>query len=79
MMYIHGYRDNVTAINVQTMVKAFLNRGSHNTLALNWAAYANGNYITYAIPNLIRIAQLIAQSIYKLVNYQVIEVGKMHS
>lgn len=79
MLYIHGYRDNVTGINVQTMVKAFLNRGTHNTLALNWSAYAKGNYITFAVPNLIRIAQLIAQSVFKLVNYQVIEVSKMHS
>lgn len=79
MMYIHGYRDNVTSINGQTMVRAFLKRETHNVLALNWAAYANGNYITYAVPNLIRIAQVVALSVFKLVNYQVIEVGKMHS
>lgn len=79
MMYIHGYQDNVSSINGQTVASAFLKRGTHNTLALNWAAYANGNYITYAIPNLIRIAQLIALSVFKLVNYQVIEVGRMHS
>lgn len=54
-LYIHGYRENFTSESVQTVVKAFLSKKTHNVLVLNWSVYANGNYVTNAVPNLIKV------------------------
>lgn len=94
-LYIHGYRENVTSESVETVVKAFLKRKSHNVLVLNWSAYANGNYVTNAVPNLIKvkykdlkmfslklslqIGKLIGRSMFALISERVIEVSKLHS
>lgn len=53
-LYIHGYRENITSESVQTIVKAFSVRKTHNILVLDWSAYADGNYVTNAVPNVIK-------------------------
>lgn len=55
LLYIHGYRENLTSDSVQTIVWAFMTRGSYNILVLDWSDYAAGNYITNAIPNLMKV------------------------
>lgn len=54
-LYIHGYRENVTSESVETIVKAFLKRQTHNMLVLDWSIYSGGNYVTNAVPNLIQV------------------------
>lgn len=54
-LYIHGYAENMASESVQTVVGAFLTRGTHNLLVLNWSAYANGSYVFNAVPNLIKV------------------------
>lgn len=78
VLYIHGFRDNVTSEGVKTVMRAFIYRKEFNVLALNWSVYASGNYITNAIPNLIRVAQLMGLGVYTLFKYQVIDVNKLH-
>jgi hypothetical protein len=56
-LYIHGYRENFTSESVQTVVRAFLRRKTHNVLVLNWSVYASGNYVTNAVPNLIKVME----------------------
>lgn len=58
LLYIHGFRENLTSDSVQTIVWAFMARGSHNILVLDWSDYAAGNYITEAVPNLMKVRQL---------------------
>lgn len=55
LLYIHGYRENVSSQSVHTVVKAFIARDSHNILVLDWGVYAAGNYVTQVIPNLIQV------------------------
>lgn len=55
VLYIHGFREDLTSESVETVIGAFIKRGSYNKLALNWSAYANGSYVVEAIPNLIKV------------------------
>lgn len=57
LLYIHGFRENLTSESVETIVRAFTKRGLYNKLVLNWSAYANGSYVTEAIPNLIKVTK----------------------
>lgn len=56
VFYIHGFNENVTSLSVQTVVSAFIHRKSHNILVLDWSDYATGNYVTQAVPNLMRVS-----------------------
>lgn len=55
VLYIHGFRENLTSESVVTIVEAFIKRKTHNILVLNWSAYANGSYVKDAVPNLIKV------------------------
>lgn len=55
VLYIHGFRENLTSQSVVTIIEAFIKRGEYNCLALDWSAYADGNYVTDAIPNLVKV------------------------
>lgn len=55
VLYIHGFRESLASESVETVVNAFIKRKSHNILVLNWSVYASGNYITDAVPNLIKV------------------------
>lgn len=56
VLYIHGYQQNLSSATNILMVEAFIKRRTHNILALDWSAYASGNYITNAVPNLIQVS-----------------------
>ena len=55
VLYIHGYRQSLASPSLILVVDAFLKRQTHNILVLDWSAYAYGNYITNAVPNLIQV------------------------
>lgn len=55
VLYIHGFRENLTSQSVQTVVKAFIKRKSHNILVVDWSIYCNGSYILEAVPNLVKV------------------------
>lgn len=57
VFYIHGFRESVASESCQTVVEAFLKRNSHNILVLDWSVYASGNYVTGAVPNLVKVLQ----------------------
>lgn len=43
-IYIHGYKENVEVLSVQTVINAYLKKNVTNIFALNWGNYSNGNY-----------------------------------
>lgn len=55
VLYIHGFRENQTSASVRTVVDAYIQRRGFNILLVDWSPYANGSYITDAVPNLIRV------------------------
>lgn len=59
ILYIHGFRENLESESVETVVKAFITRGSHNILVLDWSSYATGNYVLDAVPNLVKVCSLL--------------------
>lgn len=56
VLYIHGFRENFKSESVETVVKAFIKKNDHNILVLDWSVYAKGNYVLYAVPNLIKVS-----------------------
>lgn len=67
LLYIHGFRENLTSESVETIVRAFTKRGSYNKLVLNWSAYANGSYVTEAIPNLIKVTYVVEHIVWEII------------
>ena len=55
VLYIHGFRESINSESVETVVNAFLTRKSHNIMVLDWSAYAHGNYVLNAVPNLVKV------------------------
>lgn len=94
LLYIHGFRENLTSESVQTIVWAFIARGSHNILVLDWSDYAAGNYITEAVPNLMKvgrsftlkcfndeffqIGEIMGKCVYFLLTLEIFDLTKLH-
>ncbi|XP_046424456.1 phospholipase A1 member A-like isoform X1 [Neodiprion fabricii] len=45
VLYLHGFQENLERESVRTIVGAYLKRGDHNVIAVNYAEIANGTYI----------------------------------
>lgn len=75
VLYIHGFRESLSSESVKTVVQAFIKRNSSNILALDWGFYANGSYVTDAVPNMVKVfLSLLKNSIvvnfsHRLVNW----------
>ncbi|XP_058789935.1 lipase member H-B-like [Phymastichus coffea] len=48
VLYIHGYEEHPLNESIQTVVSAYLQRGSDNIIVLDWSSFAFGNYISVA-------------------------------
>jgi hypothetical protein len=57
VVYAHGFTESYQSRSVQIMIEAFLTRRNEfNIFIIDWAKYANGNYILEAIPNSINVS-----------------------
>lgn len=59
-MYMHGYTEGSEVQSVHVSIEAFLKRGEHNIILLEWSELASGNYFVDAVPNadMVRISLL---------------------
>ncbi|KAG5669286.1 hypothetical protein PVAND_017176 [Polypedilum vanderplanki] len=49
VFYVHGWRSGLTIISTESVVKAYLSRGDHNIIAVDWSKYSsNVDYIEVA-------------------------------
>ncbi|CAH0596530.1 unnamed protein product [Chrysodeixis includens] len=48
VLYAHGYVELLSDESIQTVISAYLRRGDHNTLLLDWSNLAFGNYLVIA-------------------------------
>lgn len=55
VLYMHGFLEVVIDESVQTIIKAYLARGDHNIIILDWSELAAGSYIMDALPNIRRV------------------------
>lgn len=51
VLYIHGYLETQANESINVVVNAYLQRGDHNIILLDWSDLAEGNYFLDAIPN----------------------------
>lgn len=78
LFYIHGFKENLTTESTETVIDAYLRRNDHNVIVLNWGPYANGSYMTHAVPNLVKIGKLVGASMYEWLKKQVFELNELH-
>lgn len=60
VLYMHGFIEEVVHESVQTIIKAYLARGDHNIIILDWSKLVSGSYIQDALPNIRRVRQFLA-------------------
>ena len=78
LFYIHGYKENLTTESTETVVNAYLRRNDHNVIVLNWGPYANGSYMTHAVPNLVKIGKLVGSSMHEWLTKEVFKLNELH-
>lgn len=52
VLYVHGYVEGPTHQSIHVIVDAYIKRGDHNILVLDWSELADGNYLIDAVPNI---------------------------
>lgn len=52
VLYLHGYIETQQVESIHVIVDAYLKRGDHNTLVLDWGQLADGNYLLDAVQNI---------------------------
>lgn len=52
VLYLHGYIETQQVESIHVIVGAYLKRGDHNTLVLDWGQLADGNYLLDAVQNI---------------------------
>lgn len=55
VLYIHGYKDSVESDGVSSIVNAYLQRGDHNILVLDWSKLCENDYFRRAVPNMFMV------------------------
>ncbi|CAO1411079.1 unnamed protein product [Diamesa hyperborea] len=45
---------------------------------LNWGPYANGSYMTHAVPNLVKIGKLVGSSMHEWLTKEVFKLNELH-
>lgn len=61
VVYIHGYLESSETFSVKTVVDAYLKRGGHNVIVIDWFEYSTGNYQFKVLYQLHHIGQVIAR------------------
>lgn len=52
VLYVHGYVEAPSHQSVHVIVDAYIKRGDHNILVLDWSELADGNFFMDAVPNI---------------------------
>ncbi|XP_015108334.1 pancreatic triacylglycerol lipase isoform X2 [Diachasma alloeum] len=61
-VFIHGFTQSINSNSVATIVEAYLKRGDHNIVAVDWSELAGGNYMQ-VISQVEEVGAYIAQGI----------------
>jgi len=64
VLIIHGYTEDYRKVNssARLLANAYIARGDHNILILDWTIYAVGDFFSAAIPNSSRVADTMART-----------------
>ncbi|KAJ1522219.1 hypothetical protein ONE63_002527 [Megalurothrips usitatus] len=67
VVYMHGYSENKDSSSVTTIAKAYLQRGSHNFVVVDWSTYAAPPYVT-AFLALYGVSKVVGDAVQDIVN-----------
>lgn len=77
VLYFHGYIEHMTDEHIEVIVDAYLTRGDHNLIMVDWNDMADGSYLLDALPNAIKLGKMIGGKIVELANNG-FDIGKIH-
>ncbi|CRL04727.1 CLUMA_CG017787, isoform A [Clunio marinus] len=77
VIYIHGFIETMANESIKVIVDAYQTRGDHNIIILDWGELADGNYLLDAVPNSVKLGNILADTILDLVNNG-LDVNKLH-
>ncbi|XP_049533428.1 serine/threonine-protein phosphatase PP2A 65 kDa regulatory subunit isoform X2 [Anopheles darlingi] len=77
VMYFHGYIESPEVESVHVIADAYLKRGDHNIIILDWAQLADGNYLLEAVPNCKKLGSYLGSVVLRMVNAG-LDVDKLH-
>lgn len=60
VLYLHGYVEAPTHESIRVIVDAYIKRGDHNILVLDWSQLADGNYFVDAVQNIKDVSDVAA-------------------
>lgn len=59
IIYAFDFLENHESVSTQSIVDAYLQRGDHNILILDYGELSGGNYIFDAVPNAMKVRKTI--------------------
>lgn len=77
VMYVHGYIENMSVESIHVIVDAYLKRGDHNILILDWSDLADGNYMFDCVPNMKQFAPILSDALIEMFENG-LDVAKFH-
>ncbi|KAG5684759.1 hypothetical protein PVAND_013973 [Polypedilum vanderplanki] len=77
VIYLHGYIEHMEIESIRVISEAYLKRGDHNLILVDWAELADGNYLLDAVPNAMKLANLLADTVLELINNG-LDCNKLH-
>lgn len=63
VLIIHGFKEDYRNSNASSRIisDAYIVRGDHNILAVDWASYAEGSYYATAMPNSLKVGKVLGK------------------
>jgi predicted alpha/beta-fold hydrolase len=77
VMYIHGYVETQDSESIHVIVDAYQKRNDHNLIVLDWGDLADGSYMLEALPNAMKLGDVLSDQILNLINSG-FDVKKLH-
>jgi pimeloyl-ACP methyl ester carboxylesterase len=77
VLYIHGYLETPEVESIHVIVDAYQKRNDHNILILDWGELADGSYVFEALPNAIKLGEVLAEQLLNMINHG-LDINKLH-
>lgn len=77
LLYCYGYTETFRSKSTITVVQAYIKRGDHNIIVLDWEDYCHGHYIQNAVPQVYTVSDAISKSLLKM-EKQGLDFNKLH-
>lgn len=66
VVYAYGFTQTYNSNATQRIVEAYIARNDHNILVIDWYNYSTGDYLLNAVPNTLKVADVMAKALLSL-------------